>query len=402
MLEAFIRFCCILVRGVTLANRRPTEFGKWLRDRASLVPFCVASPAGMFTLCAALAFRRTLGCLLVFAWLATLASGGEAWRPWPFKGDDKPGKPDKVVALWTDTVLNRSNTPPVRGFGGRLMFYEGKKENPVKIDGMLVVYAFDENGPNSDSTRPDRKYVFTPEQVPAHYSKSKIGHSYSVWIPWDEVGGIQKEITLIVRFEPKNGTPVVGEQHRMLLPGLTPPSRPGDAAALPSVAGIPAAAAGVQRASYEATIPAGNATDQDNSRRPRRMTTSTIPVSRNLASRAGAAATTPPPAGNWQPPTTRSYSPPPGTNRQGYDGTTPGFQPPRTTVPTSSNSTTPPAGFQPGRLRPLGEPLARLARDRAQWQQRLEAPPSAPASQPGSASANGSPANQQAAGSATN
>ncbi|MGP8122425.1 MAG: hypothetical protein ACLP8B_18120, partial [Xanthobacteraceae bacterium] len=64
---------------------------------------------------------------------------GESWRPWPF-GDDKPGKPDRVIAMWTDTVLTRSDTPPVRGFGGRLMFYEGKNESPVKVEGMLVVY----------------------------------------------------------------------------------------------------------------------------------------------------------------------------------------------------------------------------------------------------------------------
>ena len=101
------------------------------------------------------------------------------------------------------------------------MFYEGKKESPIKVDGVLVVYAFDENGRDPNSARPDRKYVFTPEQLPAHYSKSKLGHSYSVWIPWDEVGGVQKEISLIVRFEPKNSPAIVGDQHRLLLPGTS-------------------------------------------------------------------------------------------------------------------------------------------------------------------------------------
>ena len=37
---------------------------------------------------------------------------------WPF-GDDKPAKPEKVVAIWTDTVLYQSNQPSVRGFGVR-------------------------------------------------------------------------------------------------------------------------------------------------------------------------------------------------------------------------------------------------------------------------------------------
>ena len=105
--------------------------------------------------------------------------------------------------------------------GGRLMFYE-KEGEPIKVEGTLVVYAFDENGRDPGSARPDRKYIVTQQQLPAHYSKSKIGHSYSVWIPWDEVGGVQKEISLIVRFEPKNGAAIVGEQRRLLLPGKPP------------------------------------------------------------------------------------------------------------------------------------------------------------------------------------
>ena len=107
------------------------------------------------------------------------------------------------------------------------MFYEGKNEEPVKVDGTLVVYAFDETDRDANNARPDRKYVFTPEQVPPHYSKSKIGHSYSVWLPWDQVGGVQKEITLIVRFQPKEGPVAIGEPARQLLPGRIVANEPG-------------------------------------------------------------------------------------------------------------------------------------------------------------------------------
>ena len=94
-----------------------------------------------------------------------------------------------------------------------------------------MVYAFDEDGRDPSNAKPDRKYVFTKEQFAKHYSKSNIGHSYSVWIPWDEVGGPQKQISLIVRFTPDKGDVVVGEQTRHLLPGRTPegawPQSPG-------------------------------------------------------------------------------------------------------------------------------------------------------------------------------
>ena len=161
---------------------------------------------------------RLLAGLLLAAWLAP-AARGDGWPYWPFNKDDKPGKPDKIITLWSDTVLTQAGRPPIRGFGGRLMFYEGKKEEPIKVEGTLVVYAFDETDRDANNARPDRKYVFTPQQLPLHYSKSKIGHSYSVWLPWDEVGGMQKEITLIVRFEPKEGSVAISDPCRQLLPG---------------------------------------------------------------------------------------------------------------------------------------------------------------------------------------
>ncbi|MFZ1935988.1 MAG: hypothetical protein WAU84_19845 [Thermoguttaceae bacterium] len=346
----------------------------------------------------ALAYVRKMpGYLLILGWLVASVQAGESWRPWPF-GDDKPGKPDRVIAMWTDTVLTRSDTPPVRGFGGRLMFYEGKNESPVKVEGMLVVYALDENGRDPSSARPDRKYVITPQQLPAHYSKSKIGHSYSVWIPWDEVGGMQKDISLIVRFEPKNGAPVVGDQRRLLLPGRMVPSRAA-ATAPPSATDIRAAtgdsaAAGtdVRRTSYEAPVPAGEAIEQNDGGRSRRMSTSTIPVPMDMAARA--------PAGNWQQQAAQQpYAPPPPWwNRPSVSGTLPTYQPPQqpsqTASQASSNSTPPPVGYPLGRQRPLGAPPAPLSRDRAPWPQHPEGWPSAPASQPGSGCANGSPANQ--------
>ena len=125
------------------------------------------------------------------------SAGCTSWNvskslPWPFQQEDKPGTPTKIVAVWTETVLRREGEAPLRGFGGRLMFYEGKKDKPVKIDGAVVVYAFVEDGRDEANAKPDRKYVFTPDQIPGHYSKSEIGHSYSFWLPWDEVGGPQK------------------------------------------------------------------------------------------------------------------------------------------------------------------------------------------------------------------
>ena len=178
-----------------------------------------------------------------------LPAQGDGWAPWPFHHDEPFGKPDRVTALWTDAVANTAGQPPVRGFGGRLMFYEGRSDTPVKVEGTLVVYAFDETDRDPNNAKPDCKYVITAEQLPKHYSKSKAGHSYSVWIPWDLAGGMQKEITLIVRLEPKEGSPVIGDQCREVLPGRLPPPLPNSMIPLPAQGG-PAGAIARNPAGY--------------------------------------------------------------------------------------------------------------------------------------------------------
>jgi hypothetical protein len=168
------------------------------------------------------------GCVLFLA-LACFSGGCAQFNVKPLStplfGDDKdkPKIPNRVVAVWVDTVRYTQGEAPTRGFGGRLMFYQQNEDKPVKIDGELVVYAFDEDGRKATDPRPTRKYVFSADQIETHYSKSKVGHSYSFFVPWDAVGGVQKEISLIVRFQPKVGPVVVSEQTRHMLPGKPKP-----------------------------------------------------------------------------------------------------------------------------------------------------------------------------------
>ena len=42
------------------------------------------------------------------------------------------------------------------------MFFEAKNDKPVKVDGTLVIYAFDETRRDPSNPKPDRKYVSPP------------------------------------------------------------------------------------------------------------------------------------------------------------------------------------------------------------------------------------------------
>jgi hypothetical protein len=291
--------------------------------------------------------------------------------PWGAGADGEFKAPVKVVAIWQDTVMTQAGAAAVRGFGGRLMFYPPGGEKPIQVRGSLTVYAFEEDGRELTDVVPDRKFVLSADEFEKHYSSSLLGHSYSVWIPWDTAGGEQKSISLLARFTPEDGGGVVmSEQATQVLQGPLPPAELARRAAKiradqPSALQQAFVAEGVRPASYEAPLSAID--EQRAPARPRsdRMLTETINVPTNSAARRGApasqvtaAAASPAAAAPVPQAVTAAPAPAPAAALQ------------------------PPARFVRGRSRPLGAPLAPLGRDRGRWTRAPATPPSGPGPQP--------------------
>lgn len=139
---------------------------------------------------------------------------------WPWNNDETKPLPDRILAVWTDSVLHQPNQPGVRGFGGRVYFYAKGKTDPIEVDGSLAVYVFEADDVNVSSQKPLRKFVFTADQFNEHMSKTSIGPSYSVWLPWGEIGGPPRRLSLIARFEGRAGGTTISDPTIKLLPGV--------------------------------------------------------------------------------------------------------------------------------------------------------------------------------------
>lgn len=126
--------------------------------------------------------------------------------------------PRQIVPVWSDTVLHQPGEPATRGFGGRIMFYGEDKHKAIRVDGTLVVYAWDDSKGSMERT-PDRKYVFPSDKLQTHYSQSRLGHSYSFWVPWDAAGGPLQHLTLISRFVSNDGTELTAAPAHVVLQG---------------------------------------------------------------------------------------------------------------------------------------------------------------------------------------
>jgi hypothetical protein len=314
----------------------------------------------------------------MLAGLAGCQTSGKGWEdsnilaalkkpiPWSKDRDDvhRQGNPTRMHVNWIDTVLYHQGQKPQRGFGGRLYFYEDGSDKPLLVEGQLVVYAFDETNRDALDHTPTRRYVFPAEQISLRMSESELGPSYNFWLPWDEVGGYQTEVSLICRFEPLAGPVVTSEQTRHLLPG-TPRSQNVAANERPKVPeGVPyrpaveqasyqpwlnGASRGAQTAVYEA------APTPQNENSPRRMASMTIPLPDSF--RLGGSASMPqanPTSGPSQQPLIAPQQPymvpSPGQAMPPYGGAYPtGGAAGMPAVPAASNGT-PSAATSSGRL----------------------------------------------------
>ncbi|MBX3418555.1 MAG: hypothetical protein KF851_13200 [Pirellulaceae bacterium] len=136
------------------------------------------------------------------------------------------GKPEKMTCIWKDAVYEKNGVPQTRGFGGRLYFFDNQNR-PIKVDGDLVVYGYDDTLTKGGHISPDRKYVFKREDLQSHYSETEFGHSYSIWIPWESVGGERKEVSLVARFANIEEKVICkGSMDRVVLPGRKPDTNP--------------------------------------------------------------------------------------------------------------------------------------------------------------------------------
>jgi hypothetical protein len=157
--------------------------------------------------------------LVVFILLT--GCSGTSWTKPDLSALKPAGPPAKAVAVWEPAVKHETGQEPQRGFGGRVYFYDQESKKPIKINGNVVVYAFNEENRTPDDNAPTRSYLFDKSDVRKLYSKSKLGASYNFWVPWDSAGadGSAQKVSLIVRYIPEVGSSVVSSQAVVYLPG---------------------------------------------------------------------------------------------------------------------------------------------------------------------------------------
>lgn len=162
------------------------------------------------------------------ACLALVTCGCQATGPVaeinPFvKSESQPDfqQPVRMAVIWKESAVTTPGKPATRGFGGRVYFYNEENE-AIRVDGDLTVYAYDDTHSKGEETRaPERKYVFRAADLQKRHGETGLGDSYNIWLPWDEVGGERKTISLVPIFKPVNGLIPRSDHSIAILSGTT-------------------------------------------------------------------------------------------------------------------------------------------------------------------------------------
>ena len=164
--------------------------------------------------------QRWQPALLLLCCSATMTGCAmfDAGMPKMFEKEPEFLAPQQMIPLWSDTVLHQAGSKGQRGCGGRFMFYTGDNKEGVRVDGAVTVYVWNDTQ-SGKQRKPDKKYVFPAEKLQNHYSKSKVGHSYSFWIPWDAAGSDHTELTVVARFVGRDGSDITTPASKVILPG---------------------------------------------------------------------------------------------------------------------------------------------------------------------------------------
>jgi hypothetical protein len=161
---------------------------------------------------------------LVLACLAICGSSGCAtltipWAAGKFAKATAQNPAVQIVCLWEQAEGRDPDGIPCRGFAGQILFLANRHAAPLEIDGDVRIYLFDNVGSADDQAKPLRQYDFTSEAWRMHLTKSAVGPSYSVFVPYVRRGQANAQCSLRVRLTPKIGPVIFSELTTLPLRG---------------------------------------------------------------------------------------------------------------------------------------------------------------------------------------
>ncbi|WP_157605899.1 hypothetical protein [Schlesneria paludicola] len=135
----------------------------------------------------------------------------------------------QIIGLWQHADGNDPDGRPCKGFSGQILFLSNGSPVPLKVDGDVRIYLFDDQGTLEEQAKPLRVFEFDSGSWDVHLAQSTLGLTYTVFIPYTRRGVNDANCSLRIRLKPKQGPTVFSDFSNMPLNGNKKPQRGDDA-----------------------------------------------------------------------------------------------------------------------------------------------------------------------------
>lgn len=161
-------------------------------------------------------------CLTILSGCQSLDMG--VMRPGRSIPEATPRDPVReVVCLWEPGEGLGLDGQPARGFAGQMLFFTAGNPDPVRVDGDVSIFVFDNLGTVEEQAKPIHQFDFSSEAWNTYLRDTNVGAAYQLFIPYTRKGGYSADCVLRVRVTPENGLPVYSKMSTIHLSGLRRP-----------------------------------------------------------------------------------------------------------------------------------------------------------------------------------
>ena len=115
----------------------------------------------------------------------------------------------QIVCIWQPSEGRDPSGMPCRGFAGQILFLAGRNSLPVKVEGDVRIYLFDDQGTSEEQTKPMHQYDFDSTSWSVHLTKGTLGPTYSVFVPYTRRGTYEAKCALRLRLKSVDQQPAV-------------------------------------------------------------------------------------------------------------------------------------------------------------------------------------------------
>lgn len=127
---------------------------------------------------------------------------------------------EQVIPVWQEAEGAGLNAASVsKGFGGHIYFITHSRGLPSEVKGSVRIYVFDDLGTPEEQAKPIHQFDFPAESWKGHLAMSKLGPSYSIFIPYTRPGGRAANCALRIRYTPEKGAPVFSQMVSLAMSG---------------------------------------------------------------------------------------------------------------------------------------------------------------------------------------